>query len=71
LKILVYIVAGISKFLACFATFEHFSYCMLSETRMSYFCHNGMLLPLFDNLGTVPPRLSIKLTTVATTPRTV
>jgi len=31
---------------------------ILSETKMSYFFHNGMLRLLFDNLGTVSPRLS-------------
>jgi len=34
---------------------------------MSYFFHNRLLLLLFDNLHTAPPRISIKLTTIATT----
>jgi len=45
---------------ASFATIVIFS--LLSETVMSYFFHNVMLLLLFDNLRTAPPRLSIKLT---------
>ena len=48
-----------------FALFCHFNiFVILGEKRMSYF--------LFDNLGTVPPRLSsIKLTTVVTIPNAV
>jgi len=32
---------------------------------MSYFFYNEILLPLFDNLPTAPPRVSIKQITVA------
>jgi len=32
---------------------------------MLYFFNNGILLLLFDSLRTAPPRLSIKLATVA------
>ena len=56
-----------------FCMFCHFRniFATLSETRMSCFFHDGILLLLFDNLVTVPTRLSIRLTTVATIPNTV
>jgi len=53
-----------------FCMFCHFCnvFAILSEATMSYCFHRGMLLLFFDNLGTVLPRLSIKLTTVVTIP---
>jgi len=46
-----------------FTTFLPFT--LLNETTMSYFFRNGIQLLMFGNLHTAPPRLSIKLSTVA------
>jgi len=68
-KVAVNVVLGISKSFASFATFVPFS--LLSEITMLYFYQYGILFLLFDNVRTVPTRLSIKLTTIATIPNTV
>jgi len=54
---------GISKSLTSLTLIQ---FLLLNKMRMLNFFHIAVAL-VFDNLCTVPPRLLIKLTTVATT----